>query len=88
MKALKLNKPHVLILAGVPGSGRTAFGEQFAELYKWPEGISYSMGGENAENAADDVSAKDTKEKEISEEKKDSVEESNSTSKSNTEKGE
>ncbi len=36
MKSLQLNRPYLLILAGVPGSGRTTFGEQFAELFNAP----------------------------------------------------
>lgn len=36
MKSLQLAKPHIVVMIGVPGSGKTTFGEQFAETFQAP----------------------------------------------------
>jgi predicted kinase len=36
MKSLSLSKPHMLIMVGVPGSGKTFFAEKFAETFHAP----------------------------------------------------
>ncbi len=36
MKSLHLTQPYALILVGLPGSGKTAFGEKFAETFSAP----------------------------------------------------
>ena len=36
MKSLHLTRPHILILIGQPGSGRTTFAERFSELFHAP----------------------------------------------------
>lgn len=36
MKQLTLANPHVIIMVGIPGAGKTAFAEQFAETFKTP----------------------------------------------------
>lgn len=36
MKSLQLGKPHCLILVGLPSSGKTTFGERFAETFSAP----------------------------------------------------
>lgn len=36
MKSLSLNQPHVIIMVGVPGSGKTFFAEKFAETFNAP----------------------------------------------------
>lgn len=36
MKPLSLNKPHLVIMVGIPGSGKSFFAEQFAETFKAP----------------------------------------------------
>jgi predicted kinase len=36
MKSLSLSKPHLIIMVGVPGSGRTFFAEKFAETFRAP----------------------------------------------------
>jgi predicted kinase len=36
MKSLSLSKPHMLIMVGVPGSGKTFFAEKFAETFRAP----------------------------------------------------
>lgn len=36
MKSLSLNQPHVIVMVGVPGSGKTFFAEKFAETFHAP----------------------------------------------------
>lgn len=36
MKSLSLSKPHLIIMVGVPGSGKTFFAEKFAETFRAP----------------------------------------------------
>ncbi len=36
MKSLQLNKPHLLVMVGIPGSGKTAFASQFAATFNAP----------------------------------------------------
>lgn len=36
MKSLSLSKPHVIIMVGVPGSGKSFFAEKFAETFHAP----------------------------------------------------
>lgn len=36
MKSLSLSKPHLIIMVGVPGSGKTFFAEKFAETFHAP----------------------------------------------------
>lgn len=36
MKSLQLNQPHILILIGLPGSGRTTFANRFSSLFNAP----------------------------------------------------
>jgi predicted kinase len=36
MKSLQLTKPHLIVVVGVPGSGKTFFAEQFAETFSAP----------------------------------------------------
>jgi predicted kinase len=36
MKPLNLNKPHLLIMVGIPGSGKSFFAEHFSETFKAP----------------------------------------------------
>lgn len=36
MKSLHLNKPHLLVVVGIPGSGKTFFAEKFAETFNMP----------------------------------------------------
>jgi predicted kinase len=40
MKSLSLSQPHLIILTGVPGSGKTYFAEKFADTFKAPY-VSY-----------------------------------------------
>lgn len=42
MKTLSLNRPHALIMVGIPGSGKTTFAKQFAETFSAPH-IEASM---------------------------------------------
>ncbi len=37
MKSLSLHKPHLLIIVGIPGSGKTFFASQFAETFNAPD---------------------------------------------------
>lgn len=36
MKPLNLTKPHLIIMVGIPGAGKSFFAEQFAETFKAP----------------------------------------------------
>ncbi|PID29187.1 hypothetical protein CR983_04265 [Candidatus Saccharibacteria bacterium] len=36
MKSLQLAKPHLLIIVGIPGSGKTAFAEYFTSVFRAP----------------------------------------------------
>lgn len=36
MKSLSLNKPHLIIMVGIPGSGKTFFAEHFSSTFKAP----------------------------------------------------
>ena len=36
MKSLRLQKPHFLIVVGIPGSGKTFFASQFAKMFSAP----------------------------------------------------
>ncbi len=36
MKSLSLSKPHVIVMVGIPGSGKSFFAEQFADTFKAP----------------------------------------------------
>lgn len=36
MKSLSLNQPHVIVMVGVPGSGKSFFAEKFAETFHAP----------------------------------------------------
>lgn len=36
MKSLSLSKPHMIIMVGIPGSGKTFFAEKFAETFRAP----------------------------------------------------
>lgn len=36
MKSLRLQKPHLLVVVGVPGSGKTFFASQFAKTFAMP----------------------------------------------------
>jgi predicted kinase len=55
MKSLSLSKPHLLIMVGIPGSGKSFFAEKFSEMFHAPY-VSYDrimdVGEGNAEQAA------------------------------------
>lgn len=36
MRTLSLNKPHLIVMVGIPGSGKSFFAEQFAETFNAP----------------------------------------------------
>lgn len=36
MKSLSLSKPHVIVMVGVPGAGKTHFAEKFADTFQAP----------------------------------------------------
>ncbi len=55
MKSLSLNQPHLLIMVGIPGSGKSFFAEKFSEMFHAPY-VSYDKimdyGEGNEESAA------------------------------------
>lgn len=36
MKSLELNKPHVIVVVGLPGAGKSFFAKQFSDMFKTP----------------------------------------------------
>jgi predicted kinase len=42
MKSLQLSRPHVLMMVGIPGSGKSSFAEKFAETFGAPR-ISFDV---------------------------------------------
>ena len=54
MKSLQLSKPHLLVMVGMPGSGKSAFATQFAQTFNMPI-VDYAalndMAGDNLELA-------------------------------------
>lgn len=58
MKSLSLSQPHLLIVTGVPGSGKTFFAEKFADTFRAPfvnyNKIAYLSEGSGKE-AIDDL---------------------------------
>lgn len=36
MKPLSLSRPHIIVMVGIPGSGKSFFGDHFAETFKVP----------------------------------------------------
>ena len=59
MKSLSLQKPHLLIVVGIPGSGKTFFASQFAKMFNAPfihyEAIKNSFEGSLSEDLTADV---------------------------------
>lgn len=55
MKSLSLSQPHLLIMVGIPGSGKSFFAEKFSETFRAPY-VSYDkmmqVGEGNAESGA------------------------------------
>lgn len=53
MKSLSLSKPHVLVMVGLPGSGKSFFADKFAEMFNAPlasrEKIAAHLGHDNKE---------------------------------------
>lgn len=53
MKSLSLSKPHVLVMVGFPGSGKSFFADKFAEMFNAPlasrEKIAATLGHESKE---------------------------------------
>ncbi len=43
MKSLSLSKPHILIMVGIPGSGKSFFAEKFAETFRAPQVSLHSI---------------------------------------------
>ena len=57
MKRLSLTKPHLLIMTGIPGSGKTYFAEKFSETFKAPFVSYYYLAGQlKDEQSADTAS--------------------------------
>ena len=58
MKSLSLSQPHLLIVTGVPGSGKTFFAEKFADTFRAPfinyDKIAFLSDGSSKE-AVDDL---------------------------------
>ena len=52
MKSLSLSKPHLIIMVGLPGSGKTFFAEKFAETFHAPlvsrEKVTQKLGHHDA----------------------------------------
>jgi predicted kinase len=50
MKSLQLNKPHLLVMVGMPGSGKSTFANQFASTFNAPlvdyAGLLHVVGGD------------------------------------------
>lgn len=55
MKSLSLNQPHLIIMVGVPGSGKSFFAEKFAETFHTP----YACLEKFAAFTTDDAGAKE-----------------------------
>jgi len=55
MKSLSLNRPHALIMVGIPGSGKTTFAKQFSETFSAPHIEASAL----ATYARDDASSRD-----------------------------
>ncbi|MBI3889304.1 hypothetical protein HY312_01855 [Candidatus Saccharibacteria bacterium] len=36
MKSLNLTKPHLIVVVGIPGAGKTYFGQQFSTTFNAP----------------------------------------------------
>jgi predicted kinase len=53
MKSLQLEKPHAIVMVGIPGSGKTFFASKFAEMFHAP----YIDKSAIAQHAADDAAA-------------------------------
>lgn len=55
MKSLSLSQPHLLVMVGIPGSGKSFFAEKFSEMFHAPY-VSYDrvmdVGEGNEESAA------------------------------------
>ena len=53
MKSLSLSKPHVLVMVGFPGSGKSFFADKFAEMFNAPlasrEKIAATLGHDSKE---------------------------------------
>lgn len=57
MKSLSLSQPHLIIMTGVPGSGKSFFAEKFADMFRAPY-ISYETISLLA-NSTDEISIQD-----------------------------
>lgn len=54
MKSLQLTKPHLIVIVGIPGSGKTFFGSQFSKTFNAP----YLNFGELQTLFGDDLASK------------------------------
>lgn len=63
MKQLSLSEPHAIVMVGIPGSGKSLFGEKFAETF----GAPYIKLEALAEHAADDSAARQLAELQLKE---------------------